>query len=815
MRFYKILLILTLALFVVWGYFGCSPTPEQQQQGGGQQGGGGQQQIQDTNRPTITITSPANNSTNNTSNITVSGTASDTNGSGNTGVKEVFIRVGTSGSFYKVTGTTNWSTNITLSDGSYTIQAYAVDNANNTSVTQSVTFVIDATKPTVTISSPANNSTVPSGFSVSGTANDAGTGLKAVYLRVGTSGAFGQVSGTSSWSTNLNITTSGLYTIQVYAEDNAGNVSSTNSINITVDINFPVVEIGSPGTNSSIVLTNVTSLAVSGTALNTATVFYRLGTTGIFSIASGTSSWSTPSLTLTSGTNIVQVFATNAAGMSSSTQQIIIVVDNNPPSIAISSPSDNDIVPASFSVSGTANDTGVSGLKAVYLRVGTSGGFGQVSGTSSWSTNLNITTSGSYTIQVYSVDNVGNTSSTSSINITVDATPPTVSISSPANGSTVPGIFTVSGSANDTGGAGLQAVFLRVGTSGGFGQVSGTSSWSTNLNITTSGSYTIQVYSVDNVGNTSSTSSINITVDATPPTVSISSPANNSTITNNLPAGGVLIQGTASDNIGVAQVYVSVDGGPFQLATGTTSWSRLVRNLRETTINIVAYSVDTVGNHSTTNTNTVTNNATFLGTGEYNFWASQIKDVYVKSGSGQLTIDIIINNTATDDHNLYVFVDITNMTTGHQPTATGWSGDWTTGWGNFWFTNSAGINADLVIWGWLRNSSGSGGSRALGATNANKIVGTASSVSVSHSMTSIGGGDYKYSFVVSYANIGSGASSGQVANVYVLYGRSGGTAGEEGMRSIYPSGVSRTGAGAWGPYISDITNKSIDYVLNP
>ncbi|MCX8097296.1 MAG: Ig-like domain-containing protein [Spirochaetes bacterium] len=722
MRFYKILLILTLALFVVWGYFGCSPTPEQQQQGGGQQGGGGQQQIQDTNRPTITITSPANNSTNTTSNITISGTASDTNGSGNTGVKEVFIRVGTSGSFYKVTGTTNWSTNITLSDGSYTIQAYAVDNANNTSVTQSVTFVIDATKPTVTISSPANNSTVPSGFSVSGTANDAGTGLKAVYLRVGTSGAFGQVSGTSSWSTNLNITTSGLYTIQVYAEDNAGNVSSTNSINITVDINFPVVEIGSPGTNSSIVLTNVTSLAVSGTALNTATVFYRLGTTGIFSIASGTSSWSTPSLTLTSGTNIVQVFATNAAGMSSSTQQIIIVVDNNPPSIAISSPSDNDIVPASFSVSGTANDTGVSGLKAVYL---------------------------------------------------------------------------------------------RVGTSGGFGQVSGTSSWSTNLNITTSGSYTIQVYSVDNVGNTSSTSSINITVDATPPTVSISSPANNSTITNNLPAGGVLIQGTASDNIGVAQVYVSVDGGPFQLATGTTSWSRLVRNLRETTINIVAYSVDTVGNHSTTNTNTVTNNATFLGTGEYNFWASQIKDVYVKSGSGQLTIDIIINNTATDDHNLYVFVDITNMTTGHQPTATGWSGDWTTGWDNFWFTNSAGINADLVIWGWLRNSSGSGGSRALGATNANKIVGTASSVSVSHSMTSIGGGDYKYSFVVSYANIGSGASSGQVANVYVLYGTSGGTAGNQGMRSIFPSGVSRTGAGAWGPYISDITNKSIDYVLNP
>lgn len=188
--------------------------------------------------------------------------------------------------------------------------------------------------------------------------------------------------------------------------------------------------------------------------------------------------------------------------------------------------------------------------------------------------------------------------------------------------------------------------------------------------------------------------------------------------------------------------------------------------------------------------------------------------MYVKSGSGQLTIDIIISNTAPFNHNLYVFVDITNMTGGHQPT--GPSNDWTTGWDALWFTNSAGINADLVIWGWLRNSSDSGGTRELAETNANKIVnGTPSPVPVSHSMTPIGNNHYKYSFTVSYENIGSGASGGQVANIYVLYGLSGETVGNHGMRSIFPSGVSRISPGNWGPYISDIYGRSIDYVLNP
>ena len=53
-----------------------------------------------------------------------------------------------------------------------------------------------------------------------------------------------------------------------------------------------------------------------------------------------------------------------------------------------------------------------------------------------------------------------------------------------------------------------------------------------------------------------------------PPTVFINSPANGSTVTSNLS-----VTGTASDNVAVAKVEVSIDNGGWSIATGTTNWS--------------------------------------------------------------------------------------------------------------------------------------------------------------------------------------------------------------------------------------------------
>jgi hypothetical protein len=56
--------------------------------------------------------------------------------------------------------------------------------------------------------------------------------------------------------------------------------------------------------------------------------------------------------------------------------------------------------------------------------------------------------------------------------------------------------------------------------------------------------------------------------DTTPPKISISSP-----LAAAILGGTILVFGSASDNVGVANVAVSVDGGSYQPAVGTSSWS--------------------------------------------------------------------------------------------------------------------------------------------------------------------------------------------------------------------------------------------------
>src|SRR5258708_14142640 len=90
-------------------------------------------------------------------------------------------------------------------------------------------------------------------------------------------------------------------------------------------------------------------------------------------------------------------------------------------------------------------------------------------------------------------------------------------------------------------------------------------------------------------------------VDVTKPTVAITSPLAGSRVTN----GTVTVQGTASDNNGVAQVLVQLGSGPFQVATGTANWSASLA-LAPGPNTVVAKSVDTAGTQSPPVSDTIT-----------------------------------------------------------------------------------------------------------------------------------------------------------------------------------------------------------------
>jgi hypothetical protein len=58
------------------------------------------------------------------------------------------------------------------------------------------------------------------------------------------------------------------------------------------------------------------------------------------------------------------------------------------------------------------------------------------------------------------------------------------------------------------------------------------------------------------------------TTDTMPPSISITAPTGGSTVT-----GSVTVSGTATDDVGVAAVAVSIDAGPYSGASGAASWS--------------------------------------------------------------------------------------------------------------------------------------------------------------------------------------------------------------------------------------------------
>src|SRR6266404_148129 len=71
--------------------------------------------------------------------------------------------------------------------------------------------------------------------------------------------------------------------------------------------------------------------------------------------------------------------------------------------------------------------------------------------------------------------------------------------------------------------------------------------------------------------------------NTTAPTVSITTPINGSTV-----SGLISVTGTASDNVALSKVEISLDSGAYQAVTGTTGWSY---SLNTSTLTNVSHTV--------------------------------------------------------------------------------------------------------------------------------------------------------------------------------------------------------------------------------
>jgi hypothetical protein len=460
-----------------------------------------------------------------------------------------------------------------LAEGEHTFSVRAEDNAGNIA-TSPVQFVVDTLDPTVEITSPTDGEVVTSeDVTVEYTVDGTGTDIVSVERRV--DGGAWESAGESS--TTVESLDEGLHTVDIRATDEAGN-EYTASVEFTVELAAPTitVTITSPEDDA---LLSTDSVTVEWTVSDgEATVQVKLDD-GSWQSATGDSATFTD---LSDGDHEVYVWATDGSG-GEGEDSVTFTVDTTPPTVSITAPAEDALLNvASVVVSWTASD-------AETTERSIDGGVSWVvvTGTSETISSL---ADGEYTVSIRVTDLAGN-DATDSVAFTVDTTPPSVEISAPEDDATVAADVTVEWSADDGSGSGVETVEVRI-DEGTWVEVDGSSYEFTDLTV---GEHVVDVRATDVAGNEGDPDSVTFTVaaepvDTTPPTLSITSPANGAS----LGMSSVTVTWSASDaGSGIDTIEVKLDAGAWAAVTGS---SREFTELAEGPHTVSVRATDVAGN---------------------------------------------------------------------------------------------------------------------------------------------------------------------------------------------------------------------------
>ena len=213
--------------------------------------------------------------------------------------------------------------------------------------------------------------------------------------------------------------------------------------------------------------------------------------------------------TSSAGLHRFSVTATDAEGRQRTVTVTYTVLDFTPPTITLRTPTDGatyeigDKVTADYTCSDSTGGSGIQGCSAT-LPNGSA---------------LDTSHLGSFTFNALALDNANNLTTTSVTYRVVDRTPPAIVIHTPADSVTY-GLgdnVTVNYTCSD-GGSGIQSC-------------AGTRPSGTQLDTGHLGSFTFQVAATDLAGNTATTATTYRVVDRTPPSIVITTPANDGTYT--------------------------------------------------------------------------------------------------------------------------------------------------------------------------------------------------------------------------------------------------------------------------------------------
>jgi uncharacterized repeat protein (TIGR02543 family) len=455
-------------------------------------------------------------------------------------------------------------------DGSYTNGAQVQIVANAPAVgkafdkwTGATQYVANAASSTTTVTMPSEAITLTATYRddyvltvVNGTGDGAYSNLQQVAIVADAPGA-GQVFAKWTGATQ--------YVANVSAASTFVTMPATNiTVTATYQTVYALTVNGGDGSGS---YTNGAKVTITATPVAGKAFFKWLGAT---QYVAG----------VTSATAVVTMPATNISLTASN------VVDTTKPTVAIALPTAalRILSNATYTVRGTAADNKVVTNVMVKLNDGVYAPAITTNKWKNWSAQVQLV-AGSNTVRAFSTDSAFNNSTTATVactyvvigNLTVQTNGSGKVTIAPTGAAEVGKSYTLTAAAN-TG--------------------------STFANWTGDNTTTNKVISFVMTSNKTFTANF---TDNEKPKVVITAPTALQKVygTN----GDFIVRGTASDNLALSNVMVSVNGASAVPASTTTngwkSWSlpvTLLSSIAGTTNTIAAYSVDTTGNHSTTST---------------------------------------------------------------------------------------------------------------------------------------------------------------------------------------------------------------------
>ena len=487
------------------------------------------------------------------------------------------------------------------------------DAAGNLTVSADSTFTTVSTPDTIPpdttiVSSPANPSNSSSAaFTFSGT--DSGSGFGSFECKLD-GGTFGVCTSPKSY-TSLS---DGSHTFQVRAIDNAGNQDlSPASYTWVIDATGPTTTIESTPSNPSNSTTATFAFSAVDASSGVAGFECKLDA-GSFAACSSPTNFTS----LSAGSHTFQVRAIDNLGNVGSAQSYTWVI-NGAPTITPSAVTRQAGSPISNSTIATVNDS-ESGAGSVTVTVTSANPSNGVTVSNIVNTSGAVTadvvaacvaTAASFTL---TATDGGGLTATATFNVTVNPnTAPTLTYNSAAV--QVDGATTVNPATGPADNGSIASIVIQ--SQGTYlGTISVNSAGVISISgATPIGLHTITLRATDNCGATTDTTlALNvidiIPPDTTPPTVAITAPVANSTV-----SGTVVVTADAADNVGVLGVQFLVDGAnlsaedmtaPYSVSWNTTTTSNGPHTL-------TARARDAAGNTNTSSIGVTVSNTQMSG----------------------------------------------------------------------------------------------------------------------------------------------------------------------------------------------------------